>query len=85
MIDDQDIDLGSQAELRQESNLNSYESKLKDDYNKNANFSKELMQEGESINNIINLNLNNQSNLNSITGLEKELNELELNQPKSKV
>jgi hypothetical protein len=41
------------------------------------------MQEGESINNIINLNINNQSNLNSITGLEKELDYLDLNQSKS--
>jgi len=60
------------------------DSLIRDDFNKNKNFSKDLIQEGESINNIFQLNLNNQSNINSIKNLEKELKELELNQAESK-
>jgi len=70
-------------ELRQDSNIIECRSRDGDDFVKNNNFSKELIQEEESINNIINLNLNNQSNINSLTGFEKELNDLDLNQSKS--
>jgi len=85
LIDDEEINLKSQEELRQDSNINLDDSRIKDDFNKNDNFLKDLIQEEESINNIINLNLNNQSNLISITGLEKELNDLDSNQSKSKI
>lgn len=80
MIDDQELNLKYQ-ELRQDSNI--IDSGLKDEFTKNHNFSKELINEGESINKILSLNLNNQSNVNSITGLEKELNDIDLKHSKS--
>lgn len=57
------------------------DSTIKDEFTKNKNFSKDLLEENESINNL--LNLNNQSNLNSLRNIEKELDDLDLNNTQS--
>ena len=83
MYDYREMNIKSQEEyLGQNSNLT--DMFIKDDFIKNKSYSKDLIQESESINNLLNSNLNNQSHINSITNLEKELNDLELNQSQSK-